>query len=106
MVGATLWTINAGSTLGTVAVPVNDDNYSEPDENYTVTLSTPANATLGTTSVHTATIQDNDGTPDLDFASAAGSNHKAEVLIKASTEKKLLVKTTPGNKRSLHRTNN
>ncbi len=35
------------------------------------------------------------------FASAAGSNHKAEVLIKASTEKKLLVKTTPGNKRSL-----
>jgi len=35
------------------------------------------------------------------FATAAGSNHKAEVLIKASTEKKLLVKTTPGNKRSL-----
>ncbi|MCW5520565.1 hypothetical protein J1N09_11985 [Aureitalea sp. L0-47] len=35
------------------------------------------------------------------FASAAGSNHKAEVLIKASTEKKLVVKTSPNNKRSL-----
>ena len=41
-----------------------DDAEVEGDETFTVTLSNPVNATLGTPAVATVTIVDNDGTPD------------------------------------------
>jgi GH24 family phage-related lysozyme (muramidase) len=69
-------TISSGSTVGTVSVVINDDNYSEADEDYTIALTAPGNATLASPSVHTATIEDNDGLPDLDFASATGSTNE------------------------------
>ena len=64
-----------GSHSGTVAlepqqqracffVTLVDDAAVEGDETFTVTLSNPANATLGTPHVATVTIVDNDGAPD------------------------------------------
>jgi hypothetical protein len=56
--------IPAGSTTTTISVPINEDNIYENDQTFTVTLSNPANATLGA-NPGTGTIQDNDTPPTL-----------------------------------------
>ena len=50
-----------------------DDSADEPDETVIITLSSPANATLGTDIAHTFTINDNDTTPVVDFSSSSSS---------------------------------
>ena len=50
------FTIPAGSTTFTFRVDINDDNANEGSETITIQLTTPTNATLGTTSLHTLTI--------------------------------------------------
>ena len=61
-------TINAGATSGTITIAgIVDDSLDEANETVVVTLSSPSNATLGTDSVHTYTITDNDNTPVVDF---------------------------------------
>ena len=61
-------TISAGGTSGTITIAgIIDDSLDEPDETVIVTLSSPSNATLGSDSVHTYTINDNDSTPEVDF---------------------------------------
>jgi hypothetical protein len=62
-------TIAAGSLSENIEITVNDDSLDEDDETVVVTMGTPVNATLGTPSVHTATITDNDPEPDVDFSS-------------------------------------
>jgi uncharacterized repeat protein (TIGR01451 family) len=52
-------TIAAGSTTGTITVQVCGETLVEPDETLTVTLSTPTNAVLGT-STATGTIRNDD----------------------------------------------
>ena len=52
-------TIAAGATGGSIKVTVNGDRRVEPDENFTVTLSTPVNIALGR-SVATGTIINDD----------------------------------------------
>ncbi|CAK0765776.1 MSHA biogenesis protein MshQ [Gammaproteobacteria bacterium] len=59
-------TIAAGSTTGTIAVTICGDTSYEADETFTVTLSSPSNATLAT-STATGTIT-NDDTPTLSIA--------------------------------------
>ena len=44
-----------------------DDSLNELNETVIVTLSNPSNATLGSDSVHTYTINDNDTPPVVDF---------------------------------------
>ena len=44
-----------------------DDSLDEPNETVIITLSNPNNATLGSDSVHTYTINDNDIGPEVDF---------------------------------------
>ena len=57
-------TISAGSTSGTITIAsIVDDSLDETNETVVVTLSSPNNATLGSDSVHTYTINDNDDTP-------------------------------------------
>ena len=46
----------------------------EADETVIVTLSSPGNATLGSDSVHTYTITDNDNPPTVDFNTTSSSN--------------------------------
>jgi len=55
-------TFNPGATTQTITVPVVGDTINEPNETFTLTLSAPANATLGT-ATGTGTIQNDDGAP-------------------------------------------
>ena len=68
-------TISAGATSGTITIAgIIDDLTVEGDETVILTLSSPNNATLGSNSVHTYTITDNDGTPAIEFSSASSAD--------------------------------
>ena len=56
----TVLTFSPGQTNKTISVVVNSDTIDEANETFTVTLSNPANATLGS-ATGTATITDDDG---------------------------------------------
>lgn len=62
-------TFPAGTTLQVLTVVVNGDTLDEPAETFTVTLSSPVNATLGTASA-TGTITDDDAPPAISVADA------------------------------------
>ena len=70
---ATSVTISAGNSGGSVDVVPVDDVLSESDETVVLTLTSPTNATLGSQSVHTLTLQDDDALPTLDFQAASSS---------------------------------
>ena len=55
-------TFDAGTTSGTISVPIADDDVNEGDETFTVTLSNASGADLGT-SIATGTIQNRNATP-------------------------------------------
>jgi hypothetical protein len=55
------FTIPAGDTRDTVTITVVDDSDDELDETVELTLGTATQATLGTTQIHTVTIDDDDG---------------------------------------------
>lgn len=61
---ATIGTLHfaAGETLKTITIPLVDDSYAEGGESFTITLSNPAGAVLGTPSSATVNITDNDAT--------------------------------------------
>ncbi len=83
--GSGTLTINAGSSTGTITIAsIVDDSIDEADETVVLTLSNPSNATLGTDSVHTYTITDNDNTPTIDFNSTSSSGAES-VSSKAIT---------------------
>ena len=68
-------TISAGATTGTITIgSIANDSLDEADETVIVTLSSPSNATLGSDSVHTYTITDNDNPPTVDFNTTSSSN--------------------------------
>mgnify|MGYP000574665042 CR=1 FL=1 len=78
-------TISAGSTAGTITIAsIVNDALDEANETVIVTLSSPSNATLGSDSVHTYTITDNDNTPTIDF-NATSSSGAESVSSKALT---------------------
>ena len=71
-------TINAGATTGTITISdIIDDSLDEMDETIIISLSNPANATLGTNVIHTVTIQDNDSPPDIDFDLTSSNGDEA-----------------------------
>lgn len=53
-------TIPAGNTSGNISPIIVNDVMVEPDETFTVTISSPGGASLGATTVNTFTIIDND----------------------------------------------
>lgn len=57
--------IPVGSIDGSITLLVNEDAFTEPDETVVITLGTPTNATLGATTVYTATILDNEPRADI-----------------------------------------
>ena len=78
-------TISAGATSGTITIAsIVDDSIDEADETVILTLSNPSNATLGTDSIHTYTITDNESTPTVDFNTTSSSGAES-VSSKAIT---------------------
>ena len=79
--GATL-TFSPGDTQKTISVPVRDDSLDEEDEEtFTLTLSSPSNATLqsgGETA--TGTITDDDDPPSLSFVSDVTASESAGTM--------------------------
>ncbi|GIS26218.1 MAG: hypothetical protein CM15mP127_05910 [Gammaproteobacteria bacterium] len=58
-------TISAGASSGTITIAsIVDDSIDEANETVVLTLSSPSNATLGSDSIHTYTITDNDEYPN------------------------------------------
>ena len=58
----------AGTATATIQVRVREDLLDELDENFTIDISNPVNATLGATVSATGTITDNDDAPTLSIA--------------------------------------
>ena len=73
-------TFGAGSTSRTIAVPIADDPLDEPDEQFTVTLRAPVNATVGVAQA-TGTIADNDQTPELSIADGSATEDSGDVSM-------------------------
>jgi hypothetical protein len=63
--------IPAGSTSGTISISINDDNTYENNETIVATLGTPTNGTLGATSSHTITLNNDDPVPSVSFSASA-----------------------------------
>ncbi len=57
-------TIPAGQSSATITIPILDDNIDENNENFTVTISNPTNATIGNGS-GIITINDDDNPPTI-----------------------------------------
>ena len=71
-------TISAGATSGTITIAgIVDDELAEANETVIITLSGPNNAVLGNDSVHTYTINDDDGIPEVTFSSATSSGSES-----------------------------
>ncbi len=51
-------TFNAGITTQTITIPILNDSVSEADETFSLTLSNPTNALLGSTKSVTTTLTD------------------------------------------------
>ncbi len=67
-------TVRAGSYSVVIEVDVTDDSIDESDETVIVTLISGSGYDVGTSSVHTLTIEDNDVTPEVEFQ---GDSHTA-----------------------------
>jgi hypothetical protein len=78
-------TFNGGETSKTIQIPITDDSPTEPDENFTITLSnTPNIESLGAPSKLTVTIQDRSTTLGLSITNASiveGNNGTKNLLF-------------------------
>ncbi|MCG8697763.1 MAG: hypothetical protein MI922_06890, partial [Bacteroidales bacterium] len=83
------FTLPAGDTSGMLNLTINNDAVIEADEDLTITLSNPSSGTnLGTNSVHTFTIQDDDNTRKVQFVadSIAGTEDSSPTITLHLTE--------------------
>ncbi|KKL51735.1 hypothetical protein LCGC14_2292520, partial [marine sediment metagenome] len=74
-------TINAGNTTTNISATIVDDLLDEANETIVVTISNPTNATLGTNTVHTYTINDNDASPTIQFTSTSSSGAESTTPV-------------------------
>ena len=71
-------TISAGATSGTITIAgIVDDELAEANETVIITLSGPNNAVLGNDSVHTYTIKDDDGIPEVAFSASTSTGSES-----------------------------
>ena len=66
-------TITIGNTTTTISIVIVDDALDENNETIILTLSDPTNSTLGTNTVYTYTINDNDTAPTIQFTATSSS---------------------------------
>ena len=89
-------TIAAGQQSATITVATTDDSLDETDETFTVTLSNPTAATLGT-ATGTATLTDNDAPPVLsidDVSVTEGDTAQFTITLDAVSSKDVTVAWT------------
>gem|GEM_PF-3565842 len=73
-------TITGGSTSTTINVTYIDDSVDEADETVILTLyNVSSNALIGSTTVHTCTIIDNDSGPTVQFTSTTSSDSEGNL---------------------------
>jgi len=68
---------SAGDTYEQINLNVVNDALDENDETVIVTLSNPVNTTLGTNTIHTYTISDDDPTPTIQFTTTSSSGSES-----------------------------
>ena len=73
-------TFVAGDTSEDISIAINNDTASESSETIIITLASPTIATLGTNTVHTYTITDND-TPDVGFSATTSSGSESTTSV-------------------------
>ena len=98
----TTLTFAVGDTSKTVTVKVKGDTLNEPNETVRLTLSEPANATLGSASTGVGMITDDDGAPTVSISSpsvAEGDSGSANldfmVTLSAASGRQVTVKYAP-----------
>ena len=74
-------TFSAGTTTQNIALTVVNDSRDEPNETVQITLSSPTNATLGTNTVHTYMINDDDPTPTVAFSATSSSGAESVTSV-------------------------
>lgn len=74
-------TILAGQTSTSFTVSINDDALDENNETLILNIGTPTNATVGTISSQTITIQDNDSPPTVQWSAASQSNSESVTSV-------------------------
>ena len=79
-------TITAGSSTTTVTITVVDDALDENSETVISTIGVPTNATVGATTVHTATITDNDEPPVVNWTTSTQSIAESAETITITAE--------------------
>ncbi len=70
-------TIAAGTTTASATINIVDDKIDEPNETVILTMGTPTGAVAGTTTIHTATIMDDD-VAGVTIAQSGGSTAVTE----------------------------
>ena len=80
-------TIAAGDSSGTITIgSIIDDALDEVDETVIITLSNPNGASLGSKTVHTYTITDNDAAPGLSIADVTAGEGDGTVTLTVSLD--------------------
>ncbi len=74
-------TISAGATTASISVTITDDALVESSETIVLQLTTPVNASLGTTTQHIFTIVDNEAAPILSFTSSSHSSTESATSV-------------------------
>ena len=74
-------TFAPGETSRKVSVATVDDALDEPAETFALTLSSPANATLGVSNADGEIVDDDDAAPQLSVAGASGAEGSAVAFV-------------------------
>ncbi|KKT70838.1 MAG: Calx-beta domain-containing protein [Candidatus Uhrbacteria bacterium GW2011_GWF2_44_350] len=78
--------IAPGDTTATVTFTITDDTLDENSETAILTLDAPTNGTLGTDTVHTLTITDNDDAPTVQWTAASQSGAESVGTLTITAE--------------------
>jgi len=73
--------ISAGSLTTSISLTVVNDTLDENNETVVVTVANPTNATLGSNTIFTYTITDNDDPPTIQFTSASSSGAESSTSV-------------------------
>ncbi len=74
-------TYTAGVTSQNISITVVNDVLNETNETIQITLASPTVATLGTNTVHTYTINDNDAAPTVAFTTTTSNGSEATTSV-------------------------